>query len=197
MPTTRRAHTGSRRNEQARAAILSAATELLAEHGTAGVTIDRLAAHAGVGRQTIYRWWSSKDAVLLDALVHSADHAVPSPDTGSLRTDLEQFLRATFEAAGTERNRRALLTAAIAAQDDPSLADALDGFLTQRRTALTELIERARTRGEVPATAAVDLAVEQAFGVLWYRLLFRANALQPDTATDLATALDAQLRASA
>ncbi|WP_194813836.1 TetR/AcrR family transcriptional regulator [Nocardia sp. XZ_19_385] len=196
MSTPRRTHTGSRRNEQARAAILSAATELLAEHGTAGVTIDRLAAHAGVGRQTIYRWWPSKDAVLLDALVHSAEHAVTIPDTGTLHADLDHFLRATFEAAGIERNRRALITAAIAAQDDPSLSEALDNFLTQRRTALTNLIERARTRGEIPPTAPIDLAVEQAFGVLWYRLLFHPSALHADTATALATALTTQLRAT-
>ncbi|MEV6276842.1 TetR/AcrR family transcriptional regulator [Nocardia sp. NPDC051832] len=195
MPTPRRPHTGSRRNEEARAAILSAATELLAEHGATGVTIDRLAAHAGVGRQTIYRWWSSKDAVLLDALIHSAEHAVAVPDTGALRSDLEQFLRATFEAAALERNRRALITAAVAAQDDPNLAEALDAFLAQRRTALTALIERAHARGEIPATAPIPLAVDQAFGVLWYQILFRPNALHT-TATDLAAALTTQLRAA-
>lgn len=190
-----RAHTGSRRNAAARAAILVAAAELLAEYGSSGVTVDRIAAHAGVGRQTIYRWWPSKDAVLLDALVHSAEQAVAIPDTGTLRDDLEIFLRETFAAARTERNRQALIAAVIAAQDDPNLEQALRDFLARRRTALTEVIEQSRSRGEIPAAALIELAVEQAFGVLWYRILFQPNALHADGAAALAEALTAQLAA--
>ncbi|MEV0246672.1 TetR/AcrR family transcriptional regulator [Nocardia sp. NPDC050712] len=194
MPTTRRTHTGSRRNEAARAAILGAATELLAEHGAAGVTIDRLAAHAGVGRQTIYRWWSTKDAVLLDALIHNARQAVAMPDTGTLRADLTAFLSETFEAAGAESNRRALIAVALAAQQDSGLAESLAGFLAQRRAALGELLERSRTRGEIGSGVPLDLVVEQAFGVLWYRLLFRPSGLEPGAAAELAAALETQLR---
>jgi AcrR family transcriptional regulator len=188
-----RAHTGSRRNEAARAAILTAAAELLATRGSSGVTVDRIAAHAGVGRQTIYRWWPSKDAVLLDALVHSAEQAVAIPDTGTLRGDLEIFLRETFVAARTERNRRALIAAVIAAQDDPNLEQALGEFLARRRTALAEVIEQSRSRGEIPGAAPIELAVEQAFGVLWYRILFQPNALHAEGAAELARALAAQL----
>ncbi|MEU0505311.1 TetR/AcrR family transcriptional regulator [Nocardia sp. NPDC005998] len=188
-----RVHTGSRRNAAARAAILTAAAELLAEYGSSGVTVDRIAAHAGVGRQTIYRWWPSKDAVLLDALVHSAEQAVAIPDTGTLRGDLEIFLRETFAAAQTERNRQALIAAVIAAQDDANLEQALREFLARRRTALTEVIEQSRSRGEIPAAAPVELAVEQAFGVLWYRILFQPSALHAEGAAELAGALTAQL----
>ncbi|WP_040778045.1 TetR/AcrR family transcriptional regulator [Nocardia pneumoniae] len=188
-----RAHTGSRRNEAARAAILAAAGELLATHGSSGVTVDRIAAHAGVGRQTIYRWWPSKDAVLLDALVQSAEQAVPAPDTGDLREDLTVFLRETFTAAGMEHNRQALIAAVVAAQDDPGLAATLEEFLTRRRAALAELIERDRARGKISNNRPVDLVVEQAFGVLWYRILFQPNALHPDRAPELADALSAQL----
>ncbi|MEV0292211.1 TetR/AcrR family transcriptional regulator [Nocardia sp. NPDC050710] len=191
--TNARAHTGSRRNEAARAAILAAAAELLAEHGSSGVTVDRIAAHAGVGRQTIYRWWPSKDAVLLDALVHSAEAAVPVPDTGSLRADLEIFLRETFLAAGIERNRQALIAAVVAARDDPGLAGSLDDFLIRRRAALSEVLRRSHSRGELGSDSGIELAVEQAFGVLWYRILFRPAALAPADAAELAAALTAQL----
>ncbi|MEV5832494.1 TetR/AcrR family transcriptional regulator [Nocardia sp. NPDC052112] len=193
MADTTRAHTGSRRNAAARTAILTAAAELLAQHGSSGVTVDRIAAHAGVGRQTIYRWWPSKDAVLLDALVHSAEQAVAVPDTGTLRGDLEIFLQETFAAASTERNRQALIAAVIAAQDDPNLEQALQEFLARRRTALTEVITQARSRGEIADRAGIELAVEQAFGVLWYRILFQPKALHAEGAAALAAALAAQL----
>ncbi|WP_328402624.1 TetR/AcrR family transcriptional regulator [Nocardia sp. NBC_00403] len=193
--TSTRTHTGSRRNEAAREAILTAAAELLSEHGSSGVTINRIAAHAEVGRQTIYRWWPSKDAVLLDALVHSAQQAVPIPDTGALGSDLDLFLRETFAAAGIERNRQALIAAVIAAQDDSDLEQSLHEFLARRRAVLAEVIERSKSRGDIPPHAAVEPVVEQAFGVLWYRILFQPTALHAAAASELATALTTQLRA--
>ena len=81
----RRPHTGRRRNEAAQEAILDAAFRLLSGPGTEVMTIDAIAAEAGVGRQTIYRWWPSKGAVVADALVRHARVAVPERDTGSFR----------------------------------------------------------------------------------------------------------------
>ena len=67
-------HHGNRhgRSEAARLAVLEAADDLLVEHGFAGVTIEGIAAKAGVAKQTIYRWWGSKSDVLFDALVVDA-----------------------------------------------------------------------------------------------------------------------------
>lgn len=127
--------------------------------------------------------------------MHSAEQAVPIPDTGTLRGDLDAFLRETFAAARTERNRQALIAAVIAAQDDSNLERALHDFLARRRTALAEVIEQSRARGEISSGAPIELAVEQAFGVLWYRILFQPNALHADGAAELAAALTTQLTA--
>ena len=83
----RRSHTGRRRNEAAQEAILDATFRLLSHPGEA-VTIDAIAAEAGVGRQTIYRWWPSKGAVVADALARHAQVVVPERDTGSFAKDL-------------------------------------------------------------------------------------------------------------
>src|SRR6201994_1308382 len=72
-----------RRNEQARLAVLHAADDLLAERGFAGLTIEGIAARAGVAKQTIYRWWPSKVDVLLDTLIDDSQEQLPVPDTGS------------------------------------------------------------------------------------------------------------------
>ncbi|WP_156766937.1 TetR/AcrR family transcriptional regulator, partial [Mycobacterium sp. E796] len=69
--TPRRPHTGNRRNDAAERAILQAAAELLADGG-GPISVDAIAERAGVGKQTIYRWWPSKSAVLLDAMIHRA-----------------------------------------------------------------------------------------------------------------------------
>ena len=63
-----------------------------------------IADRAGVGKQTIYRWWPSKSAVLLDAMIHRAQQVAPSPDTGDLAADLRLFLRSTFAAAPGNRS---------------------------------------------------------------------------------------------
>src|ERR1700742_2928855 len=72
-----------RRNEQARLAVLHAADDLLAERGFAGVTIEGIAARAGVAKQTIYRWWPSKVEGLLDTLIEDSQQELIVPDTGS------------------------------------------------------------------------------------------------------------------
>src|SRR6202020_3605153 len=82
-----------RRNEQARIAVLHAADDLLAERGFAGVTIEGIAARAGVAKQTIYRWWPSKVEVLLDTLIEDSQESLALPETGSAIEEARQYLR--------------------------------------------------------------------------------------------------------
>src|SRR3954470_5771234 len=95
MPTDARpTHRGNRhgRSELARLAVLAAADDLLVERGFAGVTIEGIAARAGVAKQTIYRWWPSKVDVLLEAFTEDmAEHLTPE-DHGDLGTDLRTHL---------------------------------------------------------------------------------------------------------
>src|ERR671936_3173593 len=96
VSSPRRRHTGRRRNDAAKAAILDAAFRLLTDPGAEGLTIDAIAAEAAVGRQTIYRWWPSKGAVVADALARHARVVVPERDTGSFTGDLKAFLADSF-----------------------------------------------------------------------------------------------------
>src|SRR6202451_1156755 len=82
-----------RRSDRARIAVLHAADDLLVERGYAGVTIEGIAARAGVAKQTIYRWWPSKFEILMDTLLEDAAGALAIPDTGTLAQDLRQHLR--------------------------------------------------------------------------------------------------------
>lgn len=95
----------TRRSEKSRRAIFDAALALVGEVGYPKTTIEGIAARAGVGKQTIYRWWSSKAAVLLDAFMDLGERAAREagqepyviPDTGDLAADLKQVLRATVD----------------------------------------------------------------------------------------------------
>ncbi|MFD8787628.1 TetR/AcrR family transcriptional regulator [Kitasatospora sp. NPDC059599] len=187
-PSTR-PHTGRRRNEAAHRAILDAALDLLADPDGAPVTIDAIARTAGVGKQTVYRWWPSKGAVLLDALTDRADQDVDGPDTGTLRTDLRAFVATTFDAAQHGTTASALRALAREAARDPHLADLMRSFTATRRTALHDLLSRGRDRGELAGNADLDLIVDQVYGVFWYRFLLGHGPLDQDTAERLADSL--------
>src|SRR5579864_9238977 len=90
-----RGHHGNRygRSEEARQAVLEAADGLLVERGFAGVTIEGIAARAGVAKQTIYRWWPSITDILMEAFVEDAAQELTPPDRGDLASDLRIHLR--------------------------------------------------------------------------------------------------------
>ena len=177
----RRPHTGRRRNDAARDAILDAAFRLLSAPGTEGVTIEAIAAEAGVGRQTIYRWWPTKGAVVADALMRHARVTVPERDTGSLPGDLAAFLTDSFAGA--------LREIVAAAQADEHVARVLADFTAARRAALRSLLERGQAAGELAKDADLDMLVDMTYGVLYYRLLVGHAPLDEAAARSLAAEL--------
>jgi AcrR family transcriptional regulator len=171
QPHAERPHTGRRRNEAAHRAILDAALRLLSESDGTAVTIDAIARTAGVGKQTVYRWWPSKGAVLLEALVGQADEEVQVPETGALRDDLRAFIRDTFDGAQRSPSAPALRTLVREAAHDAHLAQLMQEFTATRRATLHDLLARGRRRGELVDEADLDLMVDQVYGVFWYRFL--------------------------
>jgi AcrR family transcriptional regulator len=159
---------GRPRSDLSRQSILQAALELIAEVGYRNTTIEAIAARAGAGKQTIYRWWSGKADLVLDAVTADAAREIPVPDTGDLRTDLTTILNTTFAAArrpGVQPRLRALMAEA---QLDPDFGAAFDQrFLRSRREALASLLRRHAAQLRVPVTTAVHTI----FGLLWYRVL--------------------------
>jgi AcrR family transcriptional regulator len=185
----RRPHTGRRRNDEAQAAILDAAFRLLSDPGAESLTIDAIAAEAGVGRQTIYRWWPSKGAVVADALARHAQVVVPGRDTGSFSGDLEAFFVDSFAGLQDKRLANRLRQIVATAQHDEHIARVLADFTAARRAALRALLERGRSAGELAADADPDMLVDMAYGVLYYRLLVAHAPLDEQAARSLAAEL--------
>ena len=185
----RRPHTGRRRNDAAKDAILDAAFRLLSNPGTESLTIEAIATEAGVGRQTIYRWWPSKGAVVADALARHARVVVPERDTGSFTGDLEAFLVDSFAALEDEGLAGRLRQIVAAGQQDEHVARVLADFTAVRRAALRALLERGRDARELAPDADLDMLVDMAYGVLYYRLLVGHAPLDEKAARSLATEL--------
>jgi AcrR family transcriptional regulator len=167
-----RARRGRPRSEEADRAILGAATQLLAERGLAGMSIEEVAARAGVGKATIYRRWRSRGALALDAFVREFQGLQPVPDTGTLRGDLLAALRGWVQAVTHTPMGRVLLGLIAEAQHDPALAEAWrTQVMEPLRAQRTVMITRAVARGEIPASTDPDVVLDLLYGASYHRLL--------------------------
>ncbi|MEU9514734.1 TetR/AcrR family transcriptional regulator [Micromonospora sp. NPDC048169] len=188
----------TRRNEQSRRAILAAALELLTETGYPALTVEAIAARAGVGKQTIYRWWRGKGAVILDALADDMPEVIALPDTGDLRADLRQVLRATVAEFADPRlsaTTRAVTIETLA--DEDLAAQARDRLLRPQLNAVRVRLEAAREAGQVRPDAPLDLVVELLFGPLYHRWLLRNGPLTDDYADGIVDLVVAAVAPSA
>jgi len=163
---------GRKRSQERRLAILTASFELFSEVGYPGLTIEGIAARAGCGKQTIYRWWPSKADVLLDALATKADMHVPLTNQGSYEADVRIFLRDSFALARRPQVIDMLCALMAEAQTDPGFGHRFrGGFLQRRRDALSTILSRAVERGDLPNHLAPSTVLDIVFGVIWYRML--------------------------
>jgi AcrR family transcriptional regulator len=177
---------GRPRSEEARRAILNAALEIAAESGYAALTIEGIAARAGVGKQTIYRWWPTKADVLLEAGAAKADLRVPLDDRGSYAADLRAFLTASYKMA----NDRALADLLRALMAEAQLNEAFGerfrtAFLQRRRDALAVIVDRAAARGDLPPRPSKPVVLDLVFGTIWYRVLATHGRLDKALVDDL------------
>ena len=154
---------GRPRSPEAHAAILRAALELALEGGLRGLSMEAIAARAGVGKATIYRRWKSKEALFVEAVQQLA--RMPEiPDTGTVRGDLETVVAATIGRMAREAFRIIPRLLADAADDPHLLAAMQEALLTPRRAALGEILRRGVARGELRADLDVELVTEIVFG---------------------------------
>ncbi|THJ37622.1 TetR/AcrR family transcriptional regulator [Candidatus Frankia alpina] len=177
-----RPHTGRRRNEAARRAVLAATISLLRRSEMKDVTIEAIAREARVGRQTIYRWWPSRAVIVLEAAEDYAEATVPDPG-GAATDDLRTFLRATYVGAASDRTAPILRAIAAEALVDTQFADVLHRFTAARRAVLRSILQR---HGASPELS--EYLSDVTYGLLWYRLLVGHAALD-ETLADTTAAL--------
>ena len=176
---------GRRRSEQSHRAILESALFILVEQGYRALTIEGVAKRAGVSKQTIYRWWSSKAAIVLEALTIDAQERLPVPNTGTVRGDLKVLLSGAFRELA-QRTGPIVRGLMAEAQLDPEFAQAFrEDFIARRRQVLLEVLRRGQERDEISVIVDLELIVDLLYGPMWYRLLNQHAPLDGDFARHL------------
>jgi AcrR family transcriptional regulator len=157
-------------------AILGAALRLLAERGYAGLSLDRVAAAAGVGKPTLYRRWSSKADLTTAALAHRIDVERQASDRVSTERALT-FLLTNLRERLLRANSMALVGTLLAEEKrTPELIGLFRERIWRRRsTMLREVLERGRVRGEIRAEADVEATIDLLIGSIYARYLSGAG----------------------
>ncbi len=171
---------GRPRSEEARQSILQSTLKLLAEKGFSELTIEAVAARANVGKATVYRWWPDKGALIADAFASSATRKLHFPDTGSVRSDMNQQMRQLIKVF---RSRRGRIVSAMlgAGQSDHNLIAAFrERFMKPRRQEAYATLRRGILRGQLKKNVDMDLLLDSLYGPIYMRFLIRHDSLTPE-----------------
>jgi AcrR family transcriptional regulator len=171
---------GRPRSEQARLAILRSTLKLLEKDGFSELNIEAVAAHAGVGKTTVYRWWSNKAALIADAFASSTTRKLHFPDTGSVRTDMSQQMRQVIKIFCSRRGRIVSAILGGGQSDRDLIAAFRERFLWPRRQEAYATLRRGILRGELRKDQDLDLLLDSLYGPIYMRFLIRHDKLTPD-----------------
>jgi AcrR family transcriptional regulator len=166
--------------------VLDAASDLLAEEGFGGFTVDGVAARSGVAKTTIYRHWPTRFD-LLCATMACYDECPATPDTGSLRTDVVVLLKQLAVELTEAPWSKSMPGMLEGAERDPDLAAHHLAIFDAHAAALREVLARAQTRGDLRADADLEVAFAALAGPLFFR---RLVLRQPTTSRQVDELID-------
>jgi len=168
----RRPRRGRPRSTDADRVILVAAAEVMAEKGINGLSIEEVALRAGVGKTTIYRRWSSRGTLALDAFLAEFGEQQGLPNTGTFSEDLRAALGAWVKAVSGTSAGTMLVGLIAEIQHDRNLAVAWqDQVIAPLRAQYSIMVDRGVRRGEIPAETDAGVVLDLLFGACYYRLL--------------------------
>lgn len=169
------------RGAKLRALVLDAAIACIGNSGIDGVRVADVANAAGVHETTIYRRWKTLPRLLVDALISHITAEVPVPDTGSVREDLRAFTGDLARFSHTPTGS-ALIRGTVVSDTDPEVEAARREFWERRLSALQEIIQRGKDRGEVTPDTDARLVVLMLGGLVHIHATHLGSELQADVA---------------
>jgi AcrR family transcriptional regulator len=182
------------RTERTSRAILDATRELLAEDGVGRLTVEGVAARAGVAKTSIYRRYRGKDELALAALIEMVQ-TVRATDVGDTREEFRRFVAAVIDLLGGTLRGRVMRGIVSDLATHPHLGAAFrERVVAVRRAEVRRLVERGVARGDLRADADPELAHELLFGPVYYRLLLSGDPLDHALAERVTDAAIAALR---
>jgi AcrR family transcriptional regulator len=168
---------GRPRSQAAHDAILKAALGLVTKRGFRAVTMDQIAAEAGVGKMTVYRRWPSKAALVMDSLMALVGNETDFPEAATAIESLREqlYLQVAFFRSARGNLIRSLVAEA---QSDPELAEAFrDRWLHPRRDGVRRILRAAIKEGSLRKDMDIDAGIDLLYGSLYYRLLLGSGTL--------------------
>ncbi|MFI5046960.1 MAG: TetR/AcrR family transcriptional regulator [Acidimicrobiia bacterium] len=162
---------GRPRSVEADDAILEAAIELFAETGYEGLSVEAVAARAGVGKATVYRRYSCKVELVVAACRAYADLGREPPDTGSLESDLRSLLHTLVDLLTTTPVGRMMPMLVAERTRVPELAAEQRALVREKRRRHQAVVERAIARGELRSDIDPELVIDACVGPVFYRFL--------------------------
>ena len=168
---------GRPRSEEAHQAILDATLTLLVESGFSALTVEGVAARAGVGKATIYRRWPSKLHLVIEAF--SQLPGLEEVDTGDLVIDLEKMLADYVSILNSTPLAAVVPSLAGERAHNPELSQLFDPILKERRRPILRALERALERGELRRGLDLEMAVDLIFGPIVMRVFFAGARINP------------------
>ncbi len=190
--TTRRPGGRTARNT---AAVFTATVDELADRGFDEISIESIAARAGVHKTTVYRRWGSKTELVRQALAATAQSMIEVPDTGTVGEDLRLLSRAVQATLGSPRGAATTRSVLAGAAASPEIRAMMARFWDTRLAAIAAIIDRAVARGELPAGTEPAGVMHAVAAPLYYRLLVTGEPLTPEHADEAAAAALAAARA--
>ncbi|MEO6950993.1 MAG: TetR/AcrR family transcriptional regulator [Polyangia bacterium] len=180
---------GRPRSERCRLAVREATVELLEELPYSAISVEAIAARASVSKQTIYRWWTGKHQLAMEAYAELMDTHVAAPVTNDLESDLRELCRRSCRVLSQRKRGTTLAGLIVAAQHDDVFAKEFrERYILVRRKAVDALLRRGVDEGKLKPTMDIQLAIDEIYGPMWYRLLLRHLPLDDAFADALATA---------
>ncbi|SOC90379.1 transcriptional regulator, TetR family [Rhizobium sp. AN5] len=187
---TNSAPRGARRSARAHDAILSAATKLAEEGGYLSVSIEKIAASANVGKQTIYRWWPNKAALYVEVYCQLADTLHLSEDTGELFSDLSVMTRKLLAIYDDTPAATILSGLVLEAQSDPAAMRQLhEIYIQPRRGIVGAIVRRAQERGQASRSVDPDFISDLFSSFVWFKLLIQPTPPDNSSIENLVQAL--------
>jgi len=168
-------------------AILESAYALMAATGLAATSIDAVARHSSVSKMTIYKWWPSREALLIDAFLHHAAQMLPLPpaSSGSPAARARRHAAAYAEALQGEFGKVQLAVVSECISKTGSAELFYARYLQFRRDALVEMIAAGQTDGSILAEGAPEYLYDAIYGSLFYRYVFGIAPITPAYARNL------------
>ncbi len=187
---------GRPRSEAAQQAILDATTRLMEAMPIRNITIEGIAKEARVGKPTIYRWWDSKCALVMDAFLFDAAPKVPFPKSGSAVDVLTLQVKRVIKLLRGRSGRIVAEMVGEGQSDAHILEEFRDRFFSRLLAPARAVIDAGKQSGELDPGLDTDLALDLIYGPIYYRLLVGHQPLDERFAKALPVRVAGALRAA-